>query len=91
MYGVEWGKSRKFHKKHSNHEYFIDPQPISNTTHLWVAFVYCLVYGYFTNDFPSDGLVIVYDDIAYGLSLGMTSKFPRYGLAFKWRDGATCS
>lgn len=39
-----------------------------------------------TNDFPSDGLVIVYDDIAYGLSLGMTSKFPRYGLAFKWMD-----
>lgn len=39
-----------------------------------------------TNDFPSDGLVIVYDDIAYGLSLGITSKFPRYGLAFKWRD-----
>ncbi len=44
-----------------------------------------------TNDFPSDGLVIVYDDVAYGLSLGMTSKFPRYGLAFKWKDGATCS
>lgn len=39
-----------------------------------------------TNDFPSDGLVIVYDDIAYGLSLGITSKFPRYGLAFKWKD-----
>lgn len=39
-----------------------------------------------TNDFPSDGLVIVYDDVAYGLSLGMTSKFPRYGLAFKWKD-----
>ncbi len=39
-----------------------------------------------TNDFPSDGLVIVYDDVAYGLSLGITSKFPRYGLAFKWKD-----
>lgn len=39
-----------------------------------------------TNDFPSDGLVIVYDDIAYGTSLGITSKFPRYGLAFKWQD-----
>ena len=39
-----------------------------------------------TNDFPSDGLVIVYDDIAYGASLGITSKFPRYGLAFKWKD-----
>jgi len=39
-----------------------------------------------TNDFPSDGLVLVYDDIAYGKSLGTTSKFPRSGLAFKWKD-----
>lgn len=29
------------------------------------------------NDFPSDGLVIIYDDIAYGESLGRTAKFPR--------------
>ena len=39
-----------------------------------------------TNDFPSDGLVLVYDDIEYGRSLGTTSKFPRSGLAFKWKD-----
>lgn len=38
------------------------------------------------NDFPSDGLVIVYDDIAYGQSLGTTSKFPRDSFAFKWAD-----
>lgn len=38
------------------------------------------------NDFPSDGLVIVYDDIAYGQSLGITSKFPRDSFAFKWAD-----
>lgn len=38
------------------------------------------------NDFPSDGLVLVYDDIAYGLSLGRTSKFPRDSFAFKWAD-----
>ena len=38
------------------------------------------------NDFPSDGLVIVYDDIAYGQSLGRTSKFPRDSFAFKWAD-----
>lgn len=38
------------------------------------------------NDFPSDGLVILYDDIAYGESLGTTSKFPRNSLAFKWTD-----
>ena len=35
---------------------------------------------------PSDGLVAAYDDIAYSLSLGTTSKFPRDALAFKWED-----
>ncbi len=39
-----------------------------------------------TNDFPSDGLVLLYDDIAYGESLGATSKFPRNAIAFKWAD-----
>lgn len=39
-----------------------------------------------TNDFPSDGLVILYDDIEYGKSLGRTAKFPRNAMAFKWRD-----
>lgn len=39
-----------------------------------------------TNDFPSDGLVILYDDIEYGDSLGRTAKFPRNALAFKWSD-----
>ena len=38
------------------------------------------------NDFPSDGLVLVYDDIAYGESLGRTAKFPRNAFAFKWAD-----
>ncbi len=38
------------------------------------------------NDFPSDGLVIVYDDISYGQSLGRTAKFPRDSMAFKWAD-----
>jgi DNA ligase, NAD-dependent len=35
---------------------------------------------------PSDGLVLSYDDIAYGISLGSTAKFPRDSIAFKWRD-----
>ena len=35
---------------------------------------------------PSDGLVMVMDDIAYGESLGMTAKFPRNAIAFKWAD-----
>lgn len=39
-----------------------------------------------TNDFPSDGLVALYDDIAYGESLGSTAKFPRNSFAFKWAD-----
>ena len=39
-----------------------------------------------SNDFPSDVLVLVYDDIAYGQSLGSTAKFPRDSFAFKWAD-----
>ncbi|WP_097016042.1 NAD-dependent DNA ligase LigA [Anaerocolumna aminovalerica] len=38
------------------------------------------------NDFPSDGLVLIYDDINYGRSLGRTAKFPRDSIAFKWMD-----
>lgn len=41
------------------------------------------VEGY---DIPSDGLVLVYEDIAYGNSLGATAKFPRDSIAFKWAD-----
>lgn len=39
-----------------------------------------------SNDFPSDGLVLVFDDIAYGRSLGETVHHPRNGMAFKWAD-----
>ncbi len=35
---------------------------------------------------PSDGLVLIYDDIEYGRSLGTTAKFPRDSIAFKWKD-----
>lgn len=38
------------------------------------------------NEFPSDGLVLTYDDIKYGMSLGNTAKFPRHSIAFKWAD-----
>ena len=37
-------------------------------------------------DVPSDGLVLLFDDIAYGEALGRTSKFPRNAIAFKWAD-----
>ena len=39
-----------------------------------------------SNDVPSDGLVCIYEDIAYGQSLGRTAKFPRDSFAFKWQD-----
>ena len=39
-----------------------------------------------SNDFPSDGLVLLMDDIAYGEGLGRTAKFPRNAMAFKWAD-----
>jgi len=39
-----------------------------------------------TYDIPSDGLVMTYEDIAYGQSLGRTAKFPRHSIAFKWAD-----
>ncbi len=38
------------------------------------------------NPVPSDGLVLTYEDIAYGESLGTTAKFPRSSIAFKWAD-----
>lgn len=39
-------------------------------------------------DDPTDGLVLTYDDIAYGKSLGITGKFPKHSIAFKWQDEA---
>ena len=39
-----------------------------------------------TYEIPSDGLVLTYEDIAYGQSLGRTAKFPRHSIAFKWAD-----
>lgn len=38
------------------------------------------------NDFPSDGLVLCYDDTEYAASLGRTAKYPRDAIAFKWKD-----
>ena len=39
-----------------------------------------------SNELPSDGLVLLMDDISYGESLGNTAKFPRNAMAFKWKD-----
>lgn len=38
------------------------------------------------NDFPSDGLVLTFDDISFGTALGTTAKFPRNSIAYKWMD-----
>lgn len=38
------------------------------------------------NSFPSDGLVLTYNDSVYGESLGRTGKYPRHSIAFKWQD-----
>lgn len=38
------------------------------------------------NDIPSDGLVLLLDDITLGERLGSTAKFPRNAMAFKWSD-----
>ena len=38
------------------------------------------------NPYPSDGLVLTYDDVAYGKSLGVTAKTPKHSIAFKWKD-----
>ena len=38
------------------------------------------------NPYPSDGLVLVFNDLAYGKALGTTGKFPRNAIAFKWQD-----
>lgn len=37
-------------------------------------------------DIPSDGLVLTFEDVAFGASLGRTAKFPRNAIAFKWQD-----
>lgn len=39
-----------------------------------------------TNEYPSDGLVLAFDDIAFGESLGRTAKFPKDSIAYKWQD-----
>ena len=37
-------------------------------------------------DIPSDGLVLLYNDIEYGKQLGTTAKYPKNAIAFKWQD-----
>ncbi len=59
--------------------YAVTPEDILDR----ISFFEEKIQGY---DIPSDGLVLTFDDIAYGRSLGRTAKFPRHSIAFKWAD-----
>lgn len=59
--------------------YLVTEENIQETVELFEK----KIEGY---DIPSDGLVLTYEDIAYGQSLGRTAKFPRHSIAFKWAD-----
>lgn len=59
--------------------YLVNPESILDR----VAFFKEKIKDY---DIPSDGLVLTFEDIAYGRSLGRTAKFPRDSIAFKWED-----
>lgn len=57
----------------------VTAQTMEETVHMFAGKVS-------TNDFPSDGLVLSFDDVIYGRNLGRTAKFPRDSIAFKWAD-----
>lgn len=59
--------------------YIVDKNTILDTVHQMEEQVK-------KNKFPSDGLVLSYNDVTYGKSLGMTGKFPKWSIAFKWQD-----
>ncbi len=59
--------------------YLVNEDTISDTIEMFARKIE-------TYDIPSDGLVLSYNDIAYGQSLGRTAKFPRHSIAFKWAD-----
>ena len=59
--------------------YLVEPDNILDR----IAFFKEKIQSY---DIPSDGLVLTFEDIAYGKSLGRTAKFPRDSIAFKWAD-----
>lgn len=84
--GVDFGNSRKsqfdFLKEQGFsvvEHYLVNPETILDK----ISYFEEKIQSY---DIPSDGLVLVYEDIAYGRSLGRTAKFPRDSIAFKWAD-----
>ena len=88
----EEGKAPDFHNQHEEEFRFLEKQGFSvvhrkmvNAENIQEA-VAEFSRQMQKNDFPSDGLVLLYNDIAYGESLGRTAKFPRNAIAFKWQD-----
>ena len=73
---TEWMRSQGFET--------VDDMPVTAATVADAVAEYARRINNF--DIPSDGLVLIYDDIAYGRSLGTTAKFPRDSIAFKWQD-----
>lgn len=61
------------------HFEMVDPDTIISTVQKFEAAIQ-------DNPYPSDGLVLTYEDVAYGNRLGRTAKFPRDAIAFKWQD-----
>ena len=88
----EEGKTPDFHNQHEEEFRFLEKQGFSVVHRKMVnAESIQEAVAEFSklmpkNDFPSDGLVLLYNDIAYGESLGRTAKFPRNAIAFKWQD-----
>ena len=88
----EEGKAPDFHNQHEEEFRFLEKQGFSvvhrkmvnaeNIKEAVAEFSKLMP----KNDFPSDGLVLLYNDIDYGESLGRTAKFPRNAIAFKWQD-----
>jgi DNA ligase (NAD+) len=92
VFAEEEGKAPDFHNQHEEEFRFLEKQGFSvvhrkmvNAENIQEA-VAEFSRQMQKNDFPSDGLVLLYNDIAYGESLGRTAKFPRNAIAFKWQD-----
>ena len=89
---VEDGNSKEFENSRMKEFEFLKEQGFTVVEHFLVTPDTILgtiedferrIEGY---DIPSDGLVLTYENIAYGKSLGRTAKFPRHSIAFKWAD-----
>lgn len=92
VHAEEAGRTPDFHNQHEEEFRFLEKQGFSvvhrkmvNAENIQEA-VAEFSRQMPKNDFPSDGLVLLYNDIAYGESLGRTAKFPRNAIAFKWQD-----